>query len=482
MKWDGTKKARHCGDGRPLRDDRFQRLEAIYTACISQVGVKLFFALAALLNYVIYDLDVINAFGQAGESFQLVYLEIDQQYRDWFHARKGKTIPEGWVLPVKGSIQGHPDSGEVWQLKINDVINSYGFTSTATHEPCLYRGTFMNEDILLCRQQVDDMLIAGKNTVIVTAFAKELSNKLKVTCGDAPSIHFNGLDILQTREGIRINCSTYINKLRKAHGWNDVSTKPLEPISPCKVKELEETVGPPIESKEGKLLQQKNGFNYRGVVGEIVYAYVVARLDYGFAVALLSRFNTCPSQCHYDAAKRCLKSLIRSSEEGIWFWRREPRGDLPPGDFTSRPLEDFATRYPILEDPFLVSAMCDVSLAPNILMRRSFGGTFVFLGCVALVMYLAKLQPTVVTSIGEGEFIQLVLSGKKIKYVRTVMNKLGFKQTGPSPIFGDNISSIMMGNNVRPTDRTRHMDIKWFALQEWIHIDKDIICTYTHPW
>lgn len=119
--------------------------------------------------------------------------------------------------------------------------------------------------------------------------------------------------------------------------------------------------------------------------------------------------------------------------------------------------------------------MCDVSLAPNIIMRRSFGGTFIFLGGVALVMYVAKLQPTVVTSIGEGEFIQLVLTGKKIKHVRTVMSELDFAQSRPSPIFGDNISSIMMGNNIRPTDRTRHMDIKWFALQEWIHIDKDII-------
>ena len=83
--------------------------------------------------------------------------------------------------------------------------------------------------------------------------------------------------------------------------------------------------------------------------------------------------------------------------------------------------------------------MCDVSLAPNILMRRSFGGTFVYLGCVALVMYLAKFQPTVATSIGEGGFIQLVLSGKKVKHVRTVMNELGFKLNGPSPIFSDNI-------------------------------------------
>lgn len=105
--------------------------------------------------------------------------------------------------------------------------------------------------------------------------------------------------------------------------------------------------------------------------------------------------------------------------------------------------------------------MCDVSLAPNILMRHSFGGTFVFLGGVALVMYVAKFQPTVVTSIGEGEFIQLVLTGKKIKHVCTVMFEIGFPQKGPSSIFGDNISSIIkMSNNVRPTDHTRHMDIK----------------------
>jgi len=88
---------------------------------------------------------------------------------------------------------------------------------------------------------------------------------------------------------------------------------------------------------------------------------------------------------------------------------------------------------------------------------------------------VAKLQPIVASSSGEGEFVQLVLTGKKVKYVRTVMSEFEFPQLMPSPIFGDNISSIMMANNVRPTDRTRHMDIRWFALQEWIHVDRDII-------
>lgn len=55
---------RHCCDGRLLRDDRFCRMESVYTPCISQVlGMKIFMSLAVLLNYVVLDVDAGNAFG-----------------------------------------------------------------------------------------------------------------------------------------------------------------------------------------------------------------------------------------------------------------------------------------------------------------------------------------------------------------------------------------------------------------------------------
>jgi hypothetical protein len=37
------------------------------------------------------------------------------------------------------------------------------------------------------------------------------------------------------------------------------------------------------------------------------------------------------------------------------------------------------------------------------------------------------------------------------------------------------MAAILMANNTRPTERTRHLDIRWFAIQEWIHVDCDII-------
>lgn len=183
-------------------------------------------------------------------------------------------------------MQGHPDSGEIWQVKVNQVLDDYKFTST-THEPCLYRGYFCQKLILVCRQ-VDDMLLAGEDMPTLQAFAADLSDKLKITFGKKASTAFNGLDILQTGEGIKISCSSYISKLQQAHGWNAISTKYMEPISPHKIHELESSEGPPIDSPEGVELRQKNGFNYRGVVGELLYAYILCRPDYGFAVSLLS--------------------------------------------------------------------------------------------------------------------------------------------------------------------------------------------------
>lgn len=472
-KWNGDKKARMCCDGRVLRLKGMKLLEAIYTSCISQTGMKIFFALSALLGYVIVDLDAVNAYAQGGRPYDTCYLEVDSQYRDWYFNRFGIRIPDGHVLPVLRPLQGHPDAGEVWQTKVNAVLTSFGFKST-THEPCLYRGTFLDHDILICRQ-VDDMLLAGTNRRILQEFAIAIGKHIHVTIGDGLSSHYNGIDILQTREGIKIYCSTYLTNLSAVHGWDTTSKKPLEPIHPDAVKLLESSKGPPIDSPEGKELAQRNALNYRGVVGEIVYAYILCCPDFGYAVTLLSRFNTCPAQCHYDAAKRCLKSLLRSPDEGIWYWRLHPIDDLPPLIHSSRPLEDFELDFPLLSDPFLASATVDTSYGPQLHCRRSIGGSFIYLGLLGLIAYVGKLQPLTTDSTCASEFIQYVHTGKRLKFVRSILIELNVPQHGPSPIYGDNMAAIMMANNTRPTDRTRHLDIRWFAIQEWIHLDGDII-------
>ena len=46
-----------------------------------------------------------------------------------------------------------------------------------------------------------------------------------------------------------------------------------------------------------------------------------------------------------------------------------------------------------------------------------------------------------------------------------------------SPINEDNMAAIMMVNQSRPTTRTRHINIQWFAIQEWQQAG-DIVMQY----
>ena len=48
------------------------------------------------------------------------------------------------------------------------------------------------------------------------------------------------------------------------------------------------------------------------------------------------------------------------------------------------------------------------------------------------------------------------------------INQLHFEQTEPTPVYIDNLSALkIINDNTAPTERTRHMDIRFFALQDW---------------
>ena len=49
----------------------------------------------------------------------------------------------------------------------------------------------------------------------------------------------------------------------------------------------------------------------------------------------------------------------------------------------------------------------------------------------------------------------------------SILDELGIKQDGPTMMYGDNQAAIMMANAKKPTERSRHIDIQYFALQEW---------------
>lgn len=90
------------------------------------------------------------------------------------------------------------------------------------------------------------------------------------------------------------------------HGTSD--TKNLVSIRPDKVEPIMKKTCLPENSPEGKALNKTFGFGFRVLLGEFAYAYVLCRLDIGYAVCFLSRYSI-PLHMHYLALKHVCRYL-----------------------------------------------------------------------------------------------------------------------------------------------------------------------------
>jgi hypothetical protein len=64
---------------------------------------------------------------------------------------------------------------------------------------------------------------------------------------------------------------------------------------------------------------------------------------------------------------------------------------------------------------------------------------------------------------------------KMLLFIRSILWDLGISQHTGTVIYKDNDAATAMTNAQKPTTRTRHMDIRYFALTEWVERDLVIL-------
>ena len=95
----------------------------------------------------------------------------------------------------------------------------------------------------------------------------------------------------------------------------------------------------------------------------------------------------------------------------------------------------------------------------------------------APVVYRSCSQLNISQSSIEANFIADAEAGKLTLYLRAMLNNIGILQESATPIFEDNDVAIAMANARQPTRRTRRMEIKYFALLDWVATDQMILMT-----
>jgi hypothetical protein len=170
--------------------------------------------------------------------------------------------------------------------------------------------------------------------------------------------------------------------------------------------------------KEGIAIIPEKQARYHSIIGKLLYVANHTRPDLSVAVSQLASYVSAPTESHWLALKRILRYCKGTLDFGI----------ILGGSFNT---------------PILVG-YADADWGSCLDSRRSRTGyTFhIGIGCIS---HQSKKQATVALSTAEAEYMALAEATKEMKWLRQLLEELGFSQD-VTEVFQDNKACVQMAS------------------------------------
>ena len=169
---------------------------------------------------------------------------------------------------------------------------------------------------------------------------------------------------------------------------------------------------------------------YRSAVGSLQYL-VNTRPDLAFAVGVVARHVSAPSQVHWDAVRTIFRYVRGTQEYGLYYPARSST---------------------------VLSAMCDADWAGDRDDRRSTSGYACFLGD-SLISFASKKQTSVALSTCEAEYVAAGACVQELLWLRQLLLGLRVAQHS-TDLRIDNTSAIAFTHNPITNPKSKHIDIR----------------------
>lgn len=186
--------------------------------------------------------------------------------------------------------------------RIDEYLMQLGFKKRLNKATLYIKGDKIN--IIIVSLYVDDLLITGSNEGLVKKFSEDMKQTFEMTdLGEMT--YFLGIETKQKKGEVFISQQKYAKEILKKFKMDECKSVDTSMSQNEKLmKEVE------VEKIDEKI--------YRSLVGCLMYL-TSTRPDILHSVSLLSRFTNCATETHLKAAKRVLRYVRGTLDDGINF-------------------------------------------------------------------------------------------------------------------------------------------------------------------
>jgi hypothetical protein len=248
----------------------------------------------------------------------------------------------------------------------------------------------------------------------------------------APLTWCLGISVKHSEDCIALCQEKYVMDMLKRFGMEDCRVHAI----PAEDRRLTKTDSPAEGSEEQLAMRAEP---YRSLIGSLNYAATSTRVDISYAVGAVCSFAENPGYSHLLAAKRILRYLKGTSDQGISYSRS-------------------------VENDIVLTGYCDADWAGDVDDRKSHGGYVFTLGSGA-ISWSSKRQSVVALSSCEAEYMSLSEAAKELVWLRSLLGDMGFEQT-KSVICCDNQGAVALSKNPVDSKRSKHIDTRYHFVRD----------------
>ena len=373
--------------------------------------------------------------------YETAFLNARLEEKIYMEQPEGFVEDSDQVLLLIKAIYGLKQAPNRWNKTVDDYLQSLGYKPLRS-DPCVYiKRSRTNRLIILCLY-VDDTLIAFHKQDQEEWFSdkKEISRQFPIQdLGECNWIL--NMKVIRDREKRTITLSqqAFIERIAEQYAPDKTGRTVDTPLNDQ--HELWKTID--NSQHEVKPLDSRDTRLYCSIVGALLYASNISRIDITYAVGQLCRYTSKPCIHHLEAAYRVIRYVRNTPQLCLIFGLHSQN----------------------MKQTNLI-AYCDSDWAGDKGDGKSTSGCVIrFNGDV--MNWLSKKQKSVAQSSAEAEYIAAAETTKELLWYRSWISEVLF-EFPVGVIHCDNQAAIILTKNDTIHERSKHIRLRYHFIRDEI--------------